>query len=186
MIKALIFDFGGMLFPTQPYLKNTTPDEDTFRFIKQLVIEIFNEHEEAIKDKTYTKKAFENDVWLKSEEVLATEEITAIIQSILNVDPHMLALVKAAHENYKVYALVNEAPKWTELRVYFNDFEKYFDGFFISSYMGVQKPDPRIYKMLLEKTGLNANECAYIDNDPKNVEVAKSLGFESFDYANVN
>lgn len=52
MIKALVLDFGGVLFPVQPYF--VKPDKNKFRAIKQLVIDIYDENEQLINNKTYT------------------------------------------------------------------------------------------------------------------------------------
>jgi len=41
------------------------------------------------------------------------------------------------------------------------------------------KPDPKIWKVLLERYQINAEESVFIDDNAKNIEVAKSLGFKT-------
>ncbi|MCL4365799.1 hypothetical protein M1437_01060 [Patescibacteria group bacterium] len=60
MIKALVVDFGGVLFPVQPYIDKS--DKEKFRAIKQLVIDIYNENEQLIKNRTYTKEQFKKQL----------------------------------------------------------------------------------------------------------------------------
>lgn len=42
MITHLIFDFGGVLFPVQPYKDKLTLTPEQFRQLKQSVIDIYN------------------------------------------------------------------------------------------------------------------------------------------------
>jgi 2-haloacid dehalogenase len=39
------------------------------------------------------------------------------------------------------------------------------------------KPDPAIYNVLLDRQGLEAKDCVFIDDSPKNVDAAAKLGF---------
>jgi putative hydrolase of the HAD superfamily len=46
-----------------------------------------------------------------------------------------------------------------------------------SAFVGVRKPDPAIYAIVLERLGLEAAECAFVDDLAVNVDAARSLGF---------
>lgn len=48
-----------------------------------------------------------------------------------------------------------------------------------SSVIGVAKPDQRYFNLAMNKLGVSADECVFIDDTSKNVEAAKSLGIES-------
>ena len=43
----------------------------------------------------------------------------------------------------------------------------------------VEKPDPRIFQLLLERIGRSAEACVYIDDNPKNAAAAAALGFDA-------
>ena len=47
-----------------------------------------------------------------------------------------------------------------------------------SAFVGVRKPDPAIYAIVLDRLGLPADECAFVDDIAVNVEAARALGFE--------
>lgn len=53
---------------------------------------------------------------------------------------------------------------------------KYFDGTVVSADEHVMKPDEKIYTILLERYGLKAPECIYIDDREENVSTAGRLG----------
>jgi len=56
--------------------------------------------------------------------------------------------------------------------------DKYFDGMTISAYVGIMKPDDRIYQAAIEETGLPVENLLYIDDIPGFVEKAMSLGLQ--------
>ena len=46
-----------------------------------------------------------------------------------------------------------------------------------SGFVGLRKPDPAIYALTLERLGLTAPECVFIDDTQINVDAAAELGF---------
>lgn len=53
-----------------------------------------------------------------------------------------------------------------------------FDGAVVSAFERCVKPMPGIYRILLERYGLNAEECVFVDDVPANVAAAKDAGME--------
>ena len=41
------------------------------------------------------------------------------------------------------------------------------------------KPDPAIYRLLLDRFGLSAQDCVFIDDSPRNVEGARAVGMHA-------
>jgi putative hydrolase of the HAD superfamily len=46
-----------------------------------------------------------------------------------------------------------------------------------SGFVGMRKPDPRIYALVLERLALPAEACVFVDDLGHNVEAARALGF---------
>lgn len=59
------------------------------------------------------------------------------------------------------------------------------DGYFISCDLGFTKSTPEFFQQVLEKLNLPASEFSYLDDDQKNVDVAKSLGINAKFYSNI-
>jgi FMN phosphatase YigB (HAD superfamily) len=106
-----------------------------------------------------------------------------IYKSIIDVNLVYLGLLKSYSAKYKLYGLVNEAPKWTELRLYFLN-KNPFIKIFISSYIGHSKPEKESYAYFLRDTKYESNEVLFIDDDIRNIETANDLGFETILYKN--
>jgi 2-haloacid dehalogenase len=63
------------------------------------------------------------------------------------------------------------------------DFLGWFDVIVISGEAGVSKPDPRIYRILLDRLGLPAESVLFIDDVQANIEAAVELGFPAIRYS---
>lgn len=57
-----------------------------------------------------------------------------------------------------------------------------FDILFISSELGLVKPDPRIFQVAIEKSQVPAQEILFIDDREENIEAAKALGMNGILY----
>lgn len=55
---------------------------------------------------------------------------------------------------------------------------EYFDGLMVSAEEKCVKPDPRIFRRLLDRFGLTAERCFFVDDSPANVEAALCAGFQ--------
>lgn len=55
-------------------------------------------------------------------------------------------------------------------------FMDWFEGIVVSGDEKVIKPDPRIFRILLDRYGLDARETVFIDDNPRNADAASSLG----------
>ena len=58
------------------------------------------------------------------------------------------------------------------------DFLPYMDGGIFSCDVRINKPDPRIYQLLIDKYNLDPGTCIYIDDKQTNVDVAVGLGMK--------
>jgi 2-haloacid dehalogenase len=54
-----------------------------------------------------------------------------------------------------------------------------FDGRVISGEEGVVKPDPAIFHIVLDRFGLNASRCLFVDDNADNIAAAALLGFRT-------
>jgi 2-haloacid dehalogenase len=57
-----------------------------------------------------------------------------------------------------------------------------FDGAIVSGDERLLKPDPAIYHLLIERYGLSAEECLFIDDSVANVEGARAVGMQAIHY----
>jgi HAD superfamily hydrolase (TIGR01509 family) len=102
-------------------------------------------------------------------------------KSALTPMPESLALLEELHRRgVGLYVLSNMSHgTWEFLRPR-HDFWDRFHGIVISAQVRLVKPDPAIYRHLLDAHSLAAGETLFMDDRPENVAGARSLGIHSF------
>ena len=88
-------------------------------------------------------------------------------------------LAELRRADFELHALTNwSAETFMVARERF-DFLAWFESILVSAEVGLVKPDPRIFALLLERIGREAHACLYIDDSEPNVEAARALGFDA-------
>jgi putative hydrolase of the HAD superfamily len=54
-----------------------------------------------------------------------------------------------------------------------------FDPCLLSYEIGIEKPDPKAFELLLQRLNLPAKDVVFIDDKPENVEAANQLGIHA-------
>jgi 2-haloacid dehalogenase len=87
-------------------------------------------------------------------------------------------LRRLGNTDYQLFGLTNWSEETFPYALENYDFFKLFNGkIVVSGTEKLIKPDPKIWHILLERYNLKANESVFIDDNPKNIEMANSLGF---------
>jgi putative hydrolase of the HAD superfamily len=92
----------------------------------------------------------------------------------LQLDREMIAAVRAVREAGIRTALLSNS--WG-VEYYPHDLlAKLFDEIVISGEVGLRKPHPEIFHMAVERIGLPAEECLFVDDLRHNIEAAEAIG----------
>lgn len=89
-------------------------------------------------------------------------------------DLPMLEAVRRAHAAGIRTGLVSNS--WGVHRYPHEMFAELFDGVVISAEEGIRKPSRRMYELGVERAGVTADECVYVDDLPFNLTPAQELG----------
>lgn len=76
-------------------------------------------------------------------------------------------------------ALNNESLELNRYRIEKFGLRDYFTFFFSSCFLGVRKPEVKIFEMALQVTQRNPGECLFIDDREENIRAAKAFGFNA-------
>lgn len=180
MIKNIIFDFGNVLVEyniKEFMLKKGIKPEIIPRILKASIMGPY--WDEFDRGAITEEEAFEGflsiDPEIGEELHMAFDNITGMLLKRDFAIPWIKEL-KAA--GYKVYYLSNYSKKAYDECADSIEFIKYMDGGVLSHRELMVKPNPDIYKLLMDRYDLNPKECVFIDDTPKNVEVAIKLGMK--------
>ena len=94
---------------------------------------------------------------------------------IIEGAPQLLEEIRSA--GYRTYLLSDFPPCFRVIWEKFS-FLHQMDGRVVSSEVGYSKKDGKIYDILLEKYDLKPEECIFIDDVPRNVEIGREHGID--------
>ena len=66
--------------------------------------------------------------------------------------------------------------------IYKNNIENLFDKIYISSEMRLAKPDKSFFLHCIYDIGVSPSDCVMIDDNPKNIAAAESVGISGIIY----
>ncbi len=179
MIKAIIFDWGGVLGP---------PGN---RVAAKILAEEFGYDEDAI---FFTLDTLEDEYSTGPEN--AEYYINVIkkfkmpiprLKDVLNNIPpwEVFDLAKELKQKgYAIYILSNQMKPRTDAIRRDNDLS-FFDDVWFSNEIGMKKPDKKVFEFMLSKIGLPAEQCIFIDDNDYNVDAAKELGINVILFKNL-
>lgn len=97
----------------------------------------------------------------------------------IEIMPGAIDFLRAAHERFQTALISNDSSRWSHYIRGKWGLNPYFDVITVSGDVKICKPDPRIFELTLEKLGVSAEECLYVDDRPGNLEAARNLGLRA-------
>lgn len=186
-IKNIVFDFGGVLVDWNPrylyrdYFKN---DGEMEYFLGNICTLEWNSQFDkgaSFVDGVQAKAAQHPEY--KEAIELYWAEWPKTLGGCLSDSVDLMRELKA--KGYKVYGLTNWSAETIGFAFRKFDFFQEFDGIVISGVEKLIKPDGRLYQVLLERYGLAADECVFIDDNITNVNAAIQAGMNGIPFDNI-
>jgi putative hydrolase of the HAD superfamily len=95
------------------------------------------------------------------------------------IDGTMSIAQRLRQSGYRVFGLTDNVREIVAYHKARNRFWDLFEGCVVSAEIGLMKPDPAIFRHMLETFRLAASETVFLDDFQVNVEGAKSVGIEA-------
>lgn len=179
-IKNIIFDFGGVVMDWDPryfFKDHFNDDEKMEHFLKNIATDEWNAEQDrgrTLAEGTEIQVA-KHPEWEKEIRAYYDNWTTMLKSDI----PHNVEVLrKLEHSKYELFGLTNWSAETFPYALENYDFFKIFEGkIVVSGTEKLIKPDPTIWEVLLNRYQIKAEESVFIDDNAKNIEVAKSLGF---------
>jgi len=176
-IRALFWDVGGVL------LTNAWDHEERDVAVERFLLskdEFEPRHKEMVplfEEGRLTLEEYLNRVVFYQPRTFSREEFKQFMFSLSKPKSQSLELARSLAGKYFMGTINNESRELNQYRIQNFNLAEYFDVFVSSCYVGLRKPDERIYKLALNLTQHVARECCFIDDRPANIEGAAKAGF---------
>lgn len=185
-IKNIVFDFGGVLVDWNPrylYDKYFGDAKQSQWFLDNICLYSWNLQMDGGKPFAEGVKELqaEHPEWAEAIAIYHTRWVEMMGGEVAGT-ADVLRSAKAA--GYKIYGLTNwSAETFPMIRDTYPVFQE-FDGIVVSGEEHLLKPDAAIYRCLLERYALRAEESLFIDDNQDNVAAARAIGMEAVRFEN--
>ncbi len=181
MIRALIFDLGGVLVRTEdpaPRAALAAAHGLSWEALDALVF-----RSESARQATLGQiSAVEHKRRTVHSLGLPENQAEAFFRQFFagdRLNQPLLAWIRRQRERYSVALLSNA---WDDLRPLLVEtwgIADLFSPIFISAEIGLAKPDPRLYRHVLKTLGLSPQEMLLVDDFSENIAAARALGWQA-------
>jgi HAD superfamily hydrolase (TIGR01509 family) len=186
-IKHIIFDLGNVILNIE-YQKtinefNKIGIQDASIFYSQSIQkEIFNLLEIG--------KISEFDFLIEVNKLCPKATHKQILAAwnalILDLPQERISLINKLKSSFSIYLLsntnaihINEIIKKTGVKKY-NKFYNLFNKVYYSHEIGLRKPNPEAFNIILNENNLNVSEVLFIDDSIQHIQSAKRLGIKTY------
>jgi 2-haloacid dehalogenase len=178
-IGAVVFDLGGVLIDWNPrYLYRGLfggDDEAMERFLGEVVTPEWNLQQDAGRPWSEAVESLAREHPDQRDRIAAYHErwpetLGGAIEESVRV------LAELRDRPVRLFALTNWSAETFPTALERFDFLAWFEGIVVSGEVGLVKPDPLIFRHLVERHGLDPASTVFVDDGPANVEAARALG----------
>jgi putative hydrolase of the HAD superfamily len=191
-IEAVIFDFGGVLTssPFEAFARYETERGLPVDIIRRTnaanhLENAWAKFERAEVDTDTFDKLFAEESRALGAEVRG-RDVLPLLQGDLR--PEMVETLKRIKARFKTGCITNNLPanaigSMTGRSLYIAEVMVLFDHVVESAKIGLRKPDPRIYRMMVETLKVDPKKCVYLDDLGVNLKPAREMGMTTIKVA---
>ena len=178
-VKAVIFDFGGVLVDWSPhnlYRHYFEQPHEIDHFLKEINFAEWNAQQD--KGRPFAQAVAELSKKFPHRKNLIAAYHENWKDSIVGSIAGTVDILRKLKEiGYPLYGLSTwSAETFPLVRERFPFFDL-FDDIVLSGEVKMIKPDPQIFQFMLDKFNLKAQACLFIDDSLTNIKVAEEIGF---------
>jgi putative hydrolase of the HAD superfamily len=192
-IEAVVSDFGGVL--TTPLLGSFMAFQDTTGIstedLGKAMAAIAEEDGEnplyRLERGDVTEAAFLERLAEGLEPLLGhrpeLHRFKEIYFEALDSNEPMIELMRELKgEGYRMAMLTNNVREWEPLWRSMLPVDEIFETVVDSGFVGVRKPEPRIYEITIERIGLPGEACLFVDDLAHNCDGAREAGMTAVNF----
>jgi len=182
---TVIFDFGGVLLDWNPrnlYRKLIADEAAREHFLTEVCHPEWNVAQDA--GRSFAEAEAEAIARHPDKADLIRAWLPRFDEMIPDAIGGTVDILERLHaRGVPLYGLTNFSGETFEpTRRRFEFFDRVFRGIVVSGDEKMIKPDPRIYRLLLDRYGVDPHRTVFIDDSAKNVEAANALGIHGIHF----
>ncbi len=174
MKKVVLFDFFGVIgYELSPIWFRRHFDESVADAEKHRLVDPGDRG--AISE----DEMFES---ISAETGVPAKQIRQEWMDMVTINTELAEFIKKVKKSYPVYLLSNALSSFLREILEKNELYGLFDEVYISSELGLAKPDPDFFRECLSRIGAKAEDTVMIDDNEKNLVGARSVGIDTIHF----
>ncbi len=178
-IRALFWDVGGVLLTNAWDHEQRNLAIEHFHLDK---LEFETRHNERVQlfeeGKLSLDEYLEHAVFYQPQSFTA-QEFKQFMFSLSQPKPEVLEIARSLSGKYPMGTINNESRELNLYRIRTFGLVDCFSLFVSSCFVGIRKPDERIYRLALDLTQQAPEQCCFIDDRLVNIEAAAKVGMQT-------
>lgn len=178
-IRSLFWDVGGVL------LSNAWDHEERGQAVERFHLEKTDfeaRHKEIVASfeaGQITLEQYLDRVVFYQPRQFTKDDFKSFMFSQSRAKAEAVELARSLAGRYLMGTINNESRELNEYRIQQFGLAQIFDLFVSSCYVGLRKPDERIYRLALDLIHKAPDECCFIDDRPENIAGATKVGMRT-------
>jgi len=181
MKPIIVFDLGGVLIDWNPrylYRKFFTDKHHMEFFLREVVSNRWNLQMDAGKSQEMSVEELSKACPQYRDAIIAwMTRWGEMLGDAIETMPEVLQYF--SRKGYELHAITNWSAETFHFAQKKYDFLQLFRTITVSGCEKVAKPNPVIFEVFLERYRHKASNCVFIDDAPRNIESAYSMGFDT-------
>jgi 2-haloacid dehalogenase len=188
IVQAAVFDLGGVLIDWNPrylYRKLLADDAAVETFLTEICNQAWNSEQDLGRPWSEAVESLTRDHPDQRALIAAYRERW---EEMLGgpIDESVALLAELRASGLPLFALSNWSAETFPIALSRYSFLSWFTGIVISGEVRLAKPDPRVFRHLMDRFGLDAASTVFVDDSRRNVETAAELGMIAIEFRNAS
>lgn len=180
-VRAVVFDLGGVLIDWNPrylYRKLIADEAEMEWFLAEVCSPAWNAEQDA--GRSWAEAVAEAKGRHPDRAALIEAYAERWPEMIAGDIPETVSVLEAvARRRVPLFALTNWSAETFHVARDRFAWLGHFQDILVSGEVGMKKPDPRIFRLLIERIGVEPGAAVFIDDQPDNVAAGRASGLQA-------
>jgi len=175
----LFWDIGGVLLTNAWDHHERDLAIEYFRLDK---VEFESRHKELanrLEQGEFTLEHYLKQTVFYEPRTFGVEDFKGFMFSLSKPKAETLEIARGLAGKYSMATINNESRELNQYRIETFGLMDHFEMFVSSCFVGIRKPDERIYRLAMDLTQNAAEECCFIDDRQENIDGARKVGMQA-------
>ena len=177
---AVVFDLGGVLIRWDPrhLYRRLLPPEEVDPFLDEVGFAAWNHEQDA--GGSWTSAVEKHSALFPHRRDLLAAYPARFAETLDGPIEGTVEILRELHDRgTRLLALTNWSAETFPHAEETFEFLRWFEGVVVSGVEGVAKPDPVLFRLVLDRYRLDPAATVFVDDSPDNVEAAAGLGLRA-------